>query len=102
MTTKQLRKIVNRARRDIKTDVPLSHILINIKTWNSAWPTMQRLKPLLLDRSLSREYGIRSRVIGMYGTYYCYNPSFSQSHYGRKTYFVDGEYLTSDPNELPF
>jgi len=97
---KQLRRLIRQSHRKPSEPTPLSHILINIKTWQSPYYVMKTLKPILLTRSLSREYGKRHKIISMYP--YNIEPNFCHSLYGHRTYLIDGEYLTTDPSELPF
>lgn len=101
---KDIKKIVRRLRAREHRQVRLYDMLINIKSANRApgW-TMRQLKGILLDKSLDREYGIKSKVIDKFGSL-CFCPDFHQIGVGHRTYEKNGKFFSYNPDvdELPF
>lgn len=107
MDSKALKKVIRRYRAKNNKDVRLCDILINIKSRTSIpSEVMKVVKPILMDKSLHREYGIKTKVIQLYGPR-CFTPVFYTRQHGNKTYFVEGRYFSRDPammrsDVLPF
>lgn len=94
---KLLKKIIRRYRAQSYEHVRLCDILINIKShyMYDAQTVMKSLKPILLDKSLHREYGIKTQVLRKYGKY-CFSTEFQTLKRGNKTYYANGHYYSHD------
>ena len=98
-------KIIRRIRAAQKPkQVPLCHILINIRSFESYYSTPWLNKDLadyLKIRTLHRQTA-RRQIIEDY-KYKCFEPAFRTWRSGHKTYKKNGKFYSTDPNEdLPF
>lgn len=104
MNPKSYKRIARRLRARPQNRPALCNILINIRSANGSprWTNYQ-LKPILTNKGLEREYGIKMAVIEKFGAlcFFCYRIAPENGH---KTYFQEGKYYSHHPfyDTLPF
>lgn len=100
-----LKKIVRRLRASNRKDIPLCHILINIRSNHHG--SLRELNSFDLAEILSgagfhREFGAKCRLLGKYGGR-CLNPLIRRPQYGHKTIFFENKWIDEKTlDKLPF
>ena len=103
---KSARNIAKQVMRKGK-DIPLTHMLINLRSWETPWYINDLVKKTCLNKSLEWNHGIRNRILDTlrkeFFDGYIDRPSQYKKQYGNRTYYYDGAYHSvSQTSGLPF